>query len=54
MVQRRPLCRWRRDCLDFLFHPMISTDSLHKDGINIEKVFLPDGYESVCPGEGTG
>jgi hypothetical protein len=37
----------------FLFHSMISTHSFRKDGISVEKLFLPDDYESVCPGEGT-
>ena len=53
MVQCSTLYRWRRDCLDFLFHSMISTDPFYKDGISIEKLFLPDDYEPVCPEEGT-
>ena len=53
MVQCSTLYRWRRDCLDFLIHSMISTDPFHKDGISFEKLFLPDGYEPVCPEGGT-
>ena len=54
MVQCSAFYWWRRNCLGSLFLLSISTDSSSReDGISIEKLFLPDGYESICPGEGT-
>jgi hypothetical protein len=38
----------------YISFKMSFTDSGFEDAINIDEFFLPDGYESVCPGERTG
>ena len=53
MVQCSALYGWRRNCLEFLFHSMVFTDPSHEDGSSTEMLLLPDGHESICPGEGT-